>query len=204
VKLRAVGHQVYVSLYAGIPYLKAEPCDEEQLRVFNEAVLSFVNAGGADALVDSGVGFWTEHRMLWGERQWFRVTTTSKDKSLSQVLDLYIMRQTILLSLTTHKSFASELENPSVLTLTASRINQTAWPEAVVPHREADEDRGESVVELFQPLPTRFARSTGSASRLDRIYTSLPAWCIPCLVGKAQTTEDPAALLRRQISDHSR
>ncbi len=147
VKLRDVGHQVYVSIYAGTPYIKAEPCDDEQLRVFNEAVSSFLNTGGADALIDNGVGFWTEHRMLWGEKQWFRVTTKNNEESLSQVLDRYIMRQKTHLSLTTHKGFSLDLENHSVLTLTALRLNQNMWPEAVAPRGEADEDQGESDIE---------------------------------------------------------
>ena len=28
--LREAGHQVYVSLYAGIPHIKEDPCDDDQ------------------------------------------------------------------------------------------------------------------------------------------------------------------------------
>ena len=62
--LRGSGHQVYGSLYAGIPHVKTDPCDEGQLRDFEETTLQCLNTGGYDALVDSGVGFWTEHRKL--------------------------------------------------------------------------------------------------------------------------------------------
>ncbi len=110
-------------------------------------MLSFLNTGGADALIDNGVGFWTEHRMLWGEKQWFRVTAKNNEKSLSQVLDRYIMRQKTLLSLTTHKGFAQDLENHAVLTLAAARLNHKLWPEAIVLQPEDDEDQGASDTE---------------------------------------------------------
>ncbi len=61
--------------------------------------------GGSDALVHSGVGFWTEHKKLWSDDQWIRVTSMANEKSLSQVLDRYIMRQKVMLYLTVHRNF---------------------------------------------------------------------------------------------------
>ncbi len=69
------------ALYAGIPHIKEDPCDDDQLQEFEEAVLQCLSTGGSDALVDSGVGFGTEHKKLWGEDQWFCVTSQANEKA---------------------------------------------------------------------------------------------------------------------------
>ena len=142
--LKQAGHQVYVSLYAGIPHIKENPCDETQLRDFEESVLNCLSSGGSDALVDNGLGFWTEHRKLWGEGEWFAITSPNKEQALSRVLDRYIMRQKTMLSLTVHKDFATEFENSNVLTALALKHLNTQWPEDgdAVPEQDQGGDEG--------------------------------------------------------------
>ena len=100
--IKDAGHQVHVSLYAGIPHLGAVPCDDEQRRNFEAGVLQCVSSGGTEALVDIGLGFWTDHHNLWGGTERFRITADKNERVLSQVLDRYIMRQKTMLSLTLH------------------------------------------------------------------------------------------------------
>jgi hypothetical protein len=140
--IKNAGHQVYVSLYAGIPHLKAVPCDDQQLKNFEEGVLQCLNSGGTEALVDNGVGFWTEHHRLWGEAEWFRITSEKNERALSQVLDRYIMRQKTMLSLTVHKEFSSDfVDNYSILATTALRLMTNQWPpEEVEPQDIEDEE----------------------------------------------------------------
>ena len=92
-ELKAAGHQVYVSLYAGVSQLNEESGGPQQLRDFEDGVMSCMTLGGANALVDGGLGFWTEHNKLWDEGEWFRISSQTNEVALSRVLDRSIMRQ---------------------------------------------------------------------------------------------------------------
>ncbi len=46
-------------------------------------IIQCLDKGGSDDMVDSGVGFWTEHKKLWSDDQWFRVTSMANENSLS-------------------------------------------------------------------------------------------------------------------------
>ena len=50
------------------------------------------------------------------------------EKLLSQVLDRYIMRQKVMLSLTIHKNFAVEFEKKTVLSSAAVGLYKSEWP----------------------------------------------------------------------------
>ncbi len=139
-KLRAVGHQVYVCVYAGIPHIKTNPCEDKQLRLFEESVMNCVNCGGSEALVDQGLGFWTEHHKLWEDNGWFAITTTENERAVSQVLDRYIMRQKTILSLTIHPECVETYENQVMLRAAGIRLLPTPWPVQgeTVPEQEYD------------------------------------------------------------------
>ena len=138
--LRNAGHQVYVCVYAGIPHIKMNPCEDKQLRNFEESVMNCVNSGGSEALVDQGLGFWTEHHKLWEDNGWFAITTTENELAVSQVLDRYIMRQKTILSLTIHPGCAETYENQFTLRAAGIRLLATPWPVQgeIVPEPESD------------------------------------------------------------------
>ena len=78
--------------------------------------------------MDSGLGFWTEHRKLWCEDEWFSITSRDNEKVLSRILDRYIMRQKIMLDLTVHKEFQNQLEFTQ-LPVIGIELLGSAWPE---------------------------------------------------------------------------
>ena len=150
--IKQAGHQVYVCLNAGIPHIREDPCEQTQLRKFEEAVLSCVSSGGSEALVDSGLGFWTEHRKLWGEGDWFAITSRDNEKVLACVLDRYIMRQKTMLSLTIHKDFQQHFEKYTHLPWLGIKFLGLAWPEdrQAVPEQDQggdDEDTTQKVAD---------------------------------------------------------
>ena len=140
--LRQEGHQVYVCVYAGIPHIRENPCDEQQLGKFEESVMSCVSSGGADALVDRGLGFWTEHHKLWGDNEWFSITTTENEVAVSRVLDQYIMRQKTMLTLTVHPECNATYEGKMNFRAAGIGLLPAPWPEDVkdIPEQDWDDD----------------------------------------------------------------
>ncbi len=92
--LRAAGHQVHVTLFAGIPHARTDTCDIDQPANFDQGLSVFKYMGsGQNALIDMGAGFWEEHRRKWDEFQWFQITSSDNEQLLAKMLDRYIMRQ---------------------------------------------------------------------------------------------------------------
>lgn len=67
-----------------------------------------------------------------------------------------------------------------------------AWPRVL--------DR---LIELAQPEPTHISPSNMSLARLDRVYTSAPAWLVSNLHLSGLLSNTPQNLYQRGISDHS-
>ncbi len=91
-------------------------------------MLSCVSSGGSEALVDQGLGFWTEHNTLWAENEWFAVTTLDNERAVSRVLDRYIMRQKTMLSLTVHEECFAKYEDKVVFRAVGLGLLPTPWP----------------------------------------------------------------------------
>ncbi len=86
------------------------------------------------------VAFWTEHKQLWtDEAQWFKITSKSNEKALSQVLDRCIMRQKAILNMMIPHGFVKDFEQHTHLTANAIKLYGTEWPSAVVTVDEEDE-----------------------------------------------------------------
>ncbi len=121
------GHQVYVSLNAGIPHTRTDPCEQDQLQEFEKFISTCVGGGQSGALVDSGLGFWTEHRKLWCEEEGFSITSPDNEKILACVLDRYIMRQKLMLCMTVNKDFRTLLDDAKILPI-GLKFLDTVWP----------------------------------------------------------------------------
>ena len=128
--LRAAGHQVYVSLYAGISHIKPHTCSETLLLSFEQAMLQCVCAAAeVGALADTGLGFWTEHNKMWNDEEWFSVMLN--EQLLAITLDGYIMRQKVMLHLSVQNNILALMEQKQSLSIASFKLFNVPWPETI-------------------------------------------------------------------------
>jgi hypothetical protein len=104
------------------------------------------------------LGFWTEHRKLWCEEEWFSITSRDNEKVLSRVLDRYIMRQKIMLDLTINKDFQNQLEFTKILVI-GIKLHGSDWPEDSQAVHEQDQIEP-SVPEVDEVAPPSETEAT--------------------------------------------
>jgi hypothetical protein len=123
------GHHVYVTLYAGISYFKMDSTRYDALNDFEKSVSRCVSGGVEQSvLVDKGTGFWSEHKLIWSTEQWFCV---ENEKSLAQIIDRYILRQKVMLSLRVRKVLSPAFMELHTLSTAAFAFREKGWPSGV-------------------------------------------------------------------------
>ncbi len=100
------------------------------MQAFEQAIQQCVSAAAeVGAVVDTGLGFWTEHNKMWNEEQWFSVT--SNEKLLANVLDGYIMRQKVMLHLSVRHTLLPLMEQKQNRSLASFKLFKAPWPEVI-------------------------------------------------------------------------